>query len=111
MGGTCAKRGQEMLSLDTRAVGGYGASFELASSAIGCEITRGAVRSGPAGAGVEKRAFRLAGRDPRRVPDPPRSSGCRRVLPDRVTPAHAGLREQLPGFSRAQPNGFVARIG
>ena len=63
------------------------------------EIARPAVRSGAATAGGEKRAFRLAVRDPRWVPNPARPSRCRRVLLDRVPPAHAGLREPLPGLS------------
>ena len=63
------------------------------------EIARAAVRAGAATAGGEKRAFRLAARDPRWVPNPARPSRCRRVLLDRVPPAHAGLREPLPGLS------------
>ena len=63
------------------------------------EIARPAVRAGAANAGGEKRAFRLAVRDPRWVPNPARPSRCRRVLLDRVPPAHADLREPLPGLS------------
>ena len=63
------------------------------------EIARAAVRAGAANAGGEKRAFRLAARDPRWVPNPARPSRCRRVLLDRVPPAHAALREPLPGLS------------
>ena len=63
------------------------------------EIARAAVRAGAANAGGEKRAFRPAARDPRWVPNPARPSRCRRVLLDRVPPAHAGLREPLPVLS------------
>ena len=63
------------------------------------EIARAAVRAGAANADGEKRAFRPAARDPRWVPNPARPSRCRRVLRDRVPPAHAGLREPLPGLS------------
>ena len=63
------------------------------------EIARAAVRAGAANAGGEKRAFRPAARDPRWVPNPARPSRCRRVLLDRVPPAHAGLCEPLPGLS------------
>ena len=63
------------------------------------EIARAAIRAGAANAGGEKRAFRIAARDPRWVPNPARPSRCRRVLLDRVPPAHADLREPLPGLS------------
>ena len=63
------------------------------------EIARAAVRAGAADADGEKRAFRQAVRDPRWVPNPARPSRCRRVLLDRVPPAHAGRREPLPVLS------------
>ena len=63
------------------------------------EIARAAVRAGAANAVGEKRAFRPAARDPRWVPNPARPSRCRRVLRDRVPPAHADRREPLPGLS------------
>jgi hypothetical protein len=90
-------------------------SFRRRAFFTGCEITRGAVSAGPATAGVEKRAFRIARRDPRRVPNPPRSSGCRRVLPDRVTPAHAGPDRTAPQVLASTADGLarshVARDG
>jgi hypothetical protein len=58
-------------------------------------------------AGVEKRAFRLAGRDPRWVPTPARQSCCRRVLLARVTPAHGWLRIPLSACGPAESDKVV----
>ena len=73
------------------------------------EIARAAVRAGAATADEEKRAFRPAARDPRWVPNPARPSRCRRVLRDRVPPAHAGLREPPPGLS-SRSGGTLRRM-
>ena len=61
------------------------------------QIARPAIRAGAANADGEKRAFRLAVRDPRWGPQPSAAITLQDAsLLDRAPPAHADLREPLP---------------